>query len=77
MVIFRISYGNAGKTLDLDNFFPRPGNVGKLEVPSQSEVLQMAADIADGMAYLQSRKIIHRFKRNNLLEACETNQTLL
>ena len=38
----------------------RPGNVSNLEVPSHSEVLQMAAEIADGMAYLESRKIIHR-----------------
>ena len=34
--------------------------MSNLEVPSHSEILQMAAEIADGMAYLESRKIIHR-----------------
>ena len=32
-----------------------------MEVPSESGFLQMAAEIADGMAYLESNKIIHRF----------------
>ena len=41
-------------------FLFRPGNVSNSEVPSHSEILQMAAEIADGMAYLESRKIIHR-----------------
>ena len=40
--------------------FLRPGNANNLEVPTDSKVLQMAAEIADGMAYLESRKIIHR-----------------
>ena len=64
MVIFRISLGNAGKASDffLSSyfFFLRPGNANNLEVPTDSKVLQMAAEIADGMAYLESRKIIHR-----------------
>ena len=34
--------------------------------PSHNEVLQMAANIADGMAYLASRKILHRCFRNQL-----------
>ena len=38
----------------------RPGNANKLEVPVHSEVIQMAADIADGMAYLASKRIVHR-----------------
>ena len=38
----------------------RPGNESNLEAPSDSEILQMASEIADGMAYLESRKIIHR-----------------
>ena len=33
---------------------------GHLQVPSLSKVLQMAADIADGMAYLGNKKIVHR-----------------
>ena len=32
-----------------------------MEVPPESGFLQMAAEIADGMAYLESNKIIHRF----------------
>ena len=41
--------------------------MGKLEVPSQMKMLQMAAEIADGMFYLERRKIIHRlvFTRDN------------
>ena len=34
---------------------------GHLQVPSLSKVLQMAADIADGMAYLGNKKIVHRY----------------
>ena len=30
-------------------------------MPSLSKVLQMAADIADGMAYLGNKKIVHRY----------------
>ena len=35
---------------------------GHLQVPSLSKVLQMAADIADGMAYLGNKKIVHRYR---------------
>ena len=34
---------------------------GHLQVPSLSKVPQMAADIADGMAYLGNKKIVHRY----------------
>ena len=33
---------------------------GHLQVPTLAKVLEMAADIADGMAYLGNKKIIHR-----------------
>jgi insulin receptor len=33
---------------------------GHLQIPSLAQVLQMAADIADGMAYLGNKKIVHR-----------------
>ena len=46
--------------------FSRPLNKDNLEAPSEREVLQMAAEIADGMAYLASRKILHRCFRNQL-----------
>ena len=43
---------------------PRPDDQnnrdGHLAVPTLSQVLQMAADIADGMAYLGNKKIVHR-----------------
>jgi len=44
---------------------------GHLQVPSLSKVLQMAADIADGMAYLGNKKIVHRdlAARNCMLSA--------
>ena len=38
---------------------------GHLQVPSLSKVLQMAADIADGMAYLGNKKIVHRYRERD------------
>lgn len=44
---------------------------GHLQVPTLAKVLEMAADIADGMAYLGNKKIIHRdlAARNCMLSA--------
>ena len=47
--------------------FSRPLNKDNLEAPSEREVLQMAAEIADGMAYLESRKIVHRSEETNVI----------
>ena len=41
---------------------PRPGNVQKLETPSEDKMVRMAADIAEGMAYLERSQIVHRFE---------------
>ena len=47
---------------------------GHLQVPSLSKVLQMAADIADGMAYLGNKKIVHRYKHgSNLIWKTQLN----
>ena len=37
---------------------------GHLQVPTLAKVLELAADIADGMAYLGNKKIIHRYPWN-------------
>lgn len=46
---------------DLKNFLRsrRPGE-GSLPAPTLQELLQMAGEIADGMAYLANRKYVHR-----------------
>ena len=41
---------------------PRHGNVQNLETPSEDKMARMAADIADGMAYLERSQIVHRFE---------------
>ena len=41
---------------------PRPGNVQNLETPSEDKMVRMAADIAEGMAYLERSQIVHRFE---------------
>ena len=41
---------------------PRPGNVQNLETPSEDKMVRMAADIADGMAYLERSQIVHRLE---------------
>ena len=56
---------NISETLAL--CFSRPLNKDNFEAPSEREVLQMAAEIADGMAYLQSRKIVHRSEETNVI----------
>ena len=35
---------------------------GSLPAPTLQELLQMAGEIADGMAYLAARKYVHRYQ---------------